>query len=333
MSQAPLFTHEIEPLSDLQVMQLLAGLNPNRVQELSKPGSGKLSYVAAWDIRRTLIRVFGFGGWSLIDPVVKVDLVERDIPKSSGNGTTNFRVTTTVTVTLYIHQLGAMYAGTATASQSGSVIGDVQDFAIKTADSDAFKRAAMNLGTQFGLSLYDHGSTADVVQTVLADGQRRIDLVEMELVRKVRQAEQEQRIATLQKRLEELSGSPAAPPVAAQPVEQPTATFAPGDSDTYIEEEQQPAPPPAPKAAPRARKPVVPRDESIPEEPPVEAVSTVMPNSVPPEEEPQPVQTLNDAAAPDPEIALSVERSDAARESAVSSLAGAFGGARPEPVQ
>jgi hypothetical protein len=39
--------------------------------------------------------------------------------------------------------------------------------AIKTAESDALKRAAINLGTQFGLSLYNNGSPKDVVGTTL----------------------------------------------------------------------------------------------------------------------------------------------------------------------
>jgi hypothetical protein len=39
--------------------------------------------------------------------------------------------------------------------------------AIKTAESDALKRAAINLGTQFGLSLYNNGSMRDVVVQTL----------------------------------------------------------------------------------------------------------------------------------------------------------------------
>ena len=35
--------------------------------------------------------------------------------------------------------------------------------AVKTAESDALKRAAINLGTQFGLSLYQNGSLRDVI--------------------------------------------------------------------------------------------------------------------------------------------------------------------------
>jgi hypothetical protein len=40
--------------------------------------------------------------------------------------------------------------------------------AIKTAESDAIKRAAINLGTQFGLSLYNNGSLRDVVVQTLS---------------------------------------------------------------------------------------------------------------------------------------------------------------------
>ena len=41
--------------------------------------------------------------------------------------------------------------------------------AIKTAESDALKRAASNLGDQFGLSLYNNGSSAPVVITTLEE--------------------------------------------------------------------------------------------------------------------------------------------------------------------
>ena len=43
--------------------------------------------------------------------------------------------------------------------------------AVKTAESDAFKRAAINLGDQFGLSLYNNGSLKPVVGRTLADGE------------------------------------------------------------------------------------------------------------------------------------------------------------------
>jgi recombination DNA repair RAD52 pathway protein len=57
----------------------------------------------------------------------------------------------------------ATYTEAAVGSASLPRRGDAHDMAIKTAESDALKRAAINLGTQFGLSLYNDGSMHDVV--------------------------------------------------------------------------------------------------------------------------------------------------------------------------
>ena len=164
-------THEYTPLTGPQIKALTANLNPARVAQRAAPGGGKkLSYLQAWDVRTALIRIFGFGLWSAVTMDARVISTERDIPKRDG-GTTNFRITCQATVKLTIHQTGAEYSATAISSQSGADIGEVGDFAMKTAESDALKRAAMNLGTQFGLSLYDNGSTADVVKIVFAPSQ------------------------------------------------------------------------------------------------------------------------------------------------------------------
>jgi hypothetical protein len=128
-----------------------------------------MSYIEAYDARATLIKVFGYGGWSYNVDDADIVQIERDIPNSRG-GTTNFRVTAKVRGRLYIPQLEVQYGGVAVASQNGAQIGEVCDFAIKTADSDAFKRCAMNLGTQFGLSLYNNGALNDVVGAVYAPG-------------------------------------------------------------------------------------------------------------------------------------------------------------------
>jgi hypothetical protein len=46
-------------------------------------------------------------------------------------------------------------------------LGDAHDLALKSAISGALKRCAVNLGDQFGLSLYRDGSVAPVVQRSL----------------------------------------------------------------------------------------------------------------------------------------------------------------------
>lgn len=177
-------------LSIRQQQALMAPLNPARIAT-RKQGNTNLSYLEAWDIKAALIRMFGFGGFSAEALQCDIVRIENNIPrpnwvnrKREGNlpieydpdgqiaaGTANFRVTARVQVRLTIHSLGAVYTEWAASSQTGPDLGEVTDFAIKTAESDALKRAAIYLGTQFGLSLYDNGSTQDVVRVVLTEDQ------------------------------------------------------------------------------------------------------------------------------------------------------------------
>ena len=188
MTHTPI-THELRPLTDDQLKQLMADLNAARVAS-RKQGNTSLSYLQTWDVKATLIRIFGFGGFSADAIECETVMVENNVPKTKGwgkdkeelpieytpdgqikFGTANFRVTMRVRVRLYIHQLGATYTEWAASSQTGPDLGEVSDFAIKTAESDALKRAAIYLGTQFGLSLYNDGATQEVVKAILAPGQ------------------------------------------------------------------------------------------------------------------------------------------------------------------
>lgn len=154
------------PLTPEQLQLLMGNLHPARVQS-RKQGGATLSYLAAYDVKAMLIRVFGFGGFSsetTHTAILDVDRYQKD-------GKPQIRIAALCTVQLHIHQLGATYSESAVASQSGATYGDVADFAVKTAESDALKRAAINLGTQFGLSLYDNGSTKEVVRKIVAPEQ------------------------------------------------------------------------------------------------------------------------------------------------------------------
>lgn len=157
----------IQPLSDGQIRTLMAPLNQNRISH-RKQGGSSLSYLEAWDVKATLIRVFGFGGFSA--ECIETDVF--DIRNPDPNNDKKFAVSARCTVRLTIHQLGVVFTESAASSQVGSQgIGDVADFAIKTAESDALKRAAIYLGTQFGLSLYNNGSTQEVIRVIMAPGQ------------------------------------------------------------------------------------------------------------------------------------------------------------------
>lgn len=161
--------HELRPLNTRQMAALMADLNPERItHRQGNGGAGQLSYLEAWDVKATLTKVFGFGGWSarLIE-----GKIEKVLTAAESGANAKWTVMASATMELYIHQLGAVYSEMAVSSQGNAQIGEAADFAIKTAESDALKRCAINLGTQFGLSLYNAGATRDVIKVVLTDGQ------------------------------------------------------------------------------------------------------------------------------------------------------------------
>lgn len=154
----------------LSRQQVDALLHPIAGARVSKNRDG-MSHVEAYDVRRRLTNIFGFGGWS--GEVVSMDLI-AEVPTQVGKGD-NKRPGVTVgyrcTYRLTIHATGAVY--TETAAGDGTMgensRWDAHDFAIKTAESQALKRCAINLGDQFGLSLYNKGSLAPLVVYVLGD--------------------------------------------------------------------------------------------------------------------------------------------------------------------
>jgi hypothetical protein len=161
-------------LSDLQVARLLWAVDPDRV---GADGKG-FAHMEAWDIRRYLIRIFGFGGHDidLID-VTMISESSQMLRKKNRNGeeygdpyeawTVIYRVSMKLTVKVDGIELGH-WCGVATGDATNQPSrADAHDLALKTADSQALKRAATNLGDQFGLSLYNKGRLTPVVQGAL----------------------------------------------------------------------------------------------------------------------------------------------------------------------
>lgn len=155
-------------LNEQQLAVLMKDLNPSRIASRSQ-GGRKLSYLESWDVRATLIRIFGFGGFDA--EVLEAKVIHHE-KKTNKQGNEMDAVSAQSTVRLHIKQLDATYTETAASAQSGSQgFGDVADFALKTSTSDALKRCAINLGTQFGLSLYNNGNTSEIIRTIVAPGQ------------------------------------------------------------------------------------------------------------------------------------------------------------------
>ena len=150
-------------LNDNQYQQLLKPLNPQRVAKREQAGRS-LSYLEAWDVKAHLIRIFGFGAWSW-------EVTDTTLAYEDKNERGQWEVGYKVVGTLTIHALGCRYTEAAVGSASLPRRGEAHDMAIKTAESDGLKRAAINLGTQFGLSLYNDGTLKDVVGATLDRGQ------------------------------------------------------------------------------------------------------------------------------------------------------------------
>ncbi|MFB9558619.1 Rad52/Rad22 family DNA repair protein [Streptomyces roseoviridis] len=150
-------------LTTAQVDFLLRGIDPRRV---GQDGKG-FAHVEAWDIRRHLIRVFGFGGFDT--DLLEMTLVsQQEIPNGNrSRWTVVYRVAVKLTVKVDGVELGHWH-GVATGDGTNlPSLADAHDLALKTADSQALKRAATNMGDQFGLSLYNGGSPAPVVSNAL----------------------------------------------------------------------------------------------------------------------------------------------------------------------
>ncbi|MFH8591235.1 Rad52/Rad22 family DNA repair protein [Streptomyces rimosus] len=158
-------------LTGPQLKVLLAPVSPQRVSAFRG-----LAHMEAWDIRRQLIRVFGFGGYSI--RTLALDLVAEhseqlrkkdDDGRPYGDSYTAWTVVYRAQVRLTVYatdgrRLGSWDDGAVGDAAHQPSYGDAHDMALKTALSQALKRCATNLGDQFGLSLYDDGSRGAVVR-------------------------------------------------------------------------------------------------------------------------------------------------------------------------
>ncbi|WP_338316396.1 Rad52/Rad22 family DNA repair protein, partial [Streptomyces bohaiensis] len=148
-------TTDTPTLTDRQRERLLRPLNPARTQR----NPAGFRYLEAWDVRRYLTRIFGFGGYS-------TDLLSLDLAHAAEVTPRRWVVVYRAAVKLTVYVDGREFGhwhGVATGAGRNLPVADAHDIAAKAADSGALKRAATNLGDQFGLSLYDGGSLDPVV--------------------------------------------------------------------------------------------------------------------------------------------------------------------------
>jgi len=146
-----------------QVQQLLAPITTARV--LQAQGH---SHVSQQDITAHLIRMFGFGGFDI--EVLSTECLFEDQRTNPQSGVLlpkwdiAYRAMVRITVRNPDGLTVAFYDNGSTATAQNQSRGDGHDLAYKSAISLSIKRAAIALGDQFGLSLYNKGQMDALVR-------------------------------------------------------------------------------------------------------------------------------------------------------------------------
>ena len=125
-----------------QTEQLNQPIDP-KVVALRQQGSMQLAYLESWYVINEANRIFGFDGWQ--SETVQLDCVQSD----------DFCVTYIAKVRVTIGDVIREGVGAGHGKGKSVNLGDKHESAVKEAESDARKRAFMQFGSQFGLSLYD----------------------------------------------------------------------------------------------------------------------------------------------------------------------------------
>lgn len=146
-----------------QVEQLLRPVNPGRV---ARDGKGK-EHLSQQDVTAHLIRVFGFGNFDTA--VLDAECIfEHNRPTSDGKPSNRWDVGYRALVRLTVRNPDGepvcRYENGSTGTAQNQSLGDGHDLAYKSAISLAMKRCAINLGDQFGLSLYNKGQLEALVR-------------------------------------------------------------------------------------------------------------------------------------------------------------------------
>jgi hypothetical protein len=158
-----------------QIAQLLKPVNPARV--LQAQGH---SHVSQQDITAHLIRMFGFGNFDIevMDASLIFDTQRSDaktgelLPKFDVCYRAMVRITVRNSAGSYV----AHYENGSTATAQNQSHGDGHDLAYKSAISLSIKRAAIALGDQFGLSLYNKGQMTPLVRATMVGAEPVADV-------------------------------------------------------------------------------------------------------------------------------------------------------------
>lgn len=151
-----------------QTLQLLQAIHPSRVLLDGK----NHPHVSQQDITAHLIRIFGFGNFDT--DILETACVFEENVRDKKTGEINpdrwnvcYRAKVRLTIRDENGNEVCHYEDGSTATAQNQSRGDAHDGAFKSALSLAKKRAAVYLGDQFGLSLYNKGQMNALVKGTL----------------------------------------------------------------------------------------------------------------------------------------------------------------------
>ena len=108
----------------------------------------ELSYIEGWHAIAEANRIFGFDGWN------RETIESRCVLSRDNRGSHHIVYVAKVRITVRAETETIIREGFGTGEAQGGTIGEAHEKAIKTAETDATKRALATFGKPFGLALY-----------------------------------------------------------------------------------------------------------------------------------------------------------------------------------
>lgn len=156
-----------------QIKALSAKLNGKFVKTRIE-GTRELSYLEGWHVIAEANRIFGFAGWD------RETIEARCVWDGTYQGQRKCAYTARVRVKVRVEGAEIIRDGSGAGAGTGPTQAEAHEAALKTAETDAMKRALATFGNAFGLALYDkdqHGvrqpqarSSGPAVQFVVRTG-------------------------------------------------------------------------------------------------------------------------------------------------------------------
>ena len=145
--------------TDDQTKLLNDPLDPEHVKPRKGAGGKTLHYVEGWFAVDEANRIFGHGNWSretvIMEPLHAPALIQDPDSPETGKVVSAFYAKVRITVWSEDGKRSIVREGSGAARGFARTAGEAMENAIKSAETDATKRALTTFGYSFGLALYD----------------------------------------------------------------------------------------------------------------------------------------------------------------------------------